>query len=182
MNTKEFWDNISPAVKLLTATGLFLMTYGKVAYGLKIYFFWESFNIGYMLLAGSLGVVLIVELLIKLGILKSYYRQGWRTSFHILSAFLLISINLLFIFSDSFKAAKDELQSNAEIERVVGGINGFGWFTAGSSSALMNSRGTFEDAQYEVLVKGNERFAEVTVDVRRTNNQPWEIKIIKVSH
>jgi hypothetical protein len=181
MNVKEFWKELNPIVKILTITGLILMIYGKVAYGLKIYFFWESFNIGYVLFIGSIGVVLFVELLIKIGFLKTYFRQGWRTAFHLFFAILLISVNLLFMFSDSLRAAKNELQNNEEIERIVGGINGFGWFTPGASSIITNSQGTFENAQYELLVKGNEEFIEVAVEISRTNNEPWEMKILKIS-
>ena len=178
---KKFWNEQSTALKAFAIAGLGLMLYEKIARSLEIYLFWESSDIGFAFFAGSIGVVLIVELLIKLGIFKAYYRPGWGTALRILFIALFVGVNTIFLTSESLSVAKEQIKNNKQIDDLVGGIKGFGWFVTGSSSTTTNSAGTSGFATYQVLVKGNEVYRYVTVSLSKQADKPWEFELIGIS-
>jgi len=177
MDVSKFINQLDKKIKIIALSGSVLIIYGLFAKSIPINFFWESTDLGIILIAGSIGVILIVEFLIKIKILSSYYRSGWRTFFHIIFIILVIGIESLFYLSNSLEAAKNEIKVNSEIKEEVGDILGFGWITAGSNSTGTNSEGKYVFATYEILVKGTKAYKYVTVDVGRINNEPWEIEI-----
>ncbi|WP_258101410.1 cytochrome c oxidase assembly factor Coa1 family protein [Marinoscillum pacificum] len=181
MDIKNFWHELHPVIKILTIAGLVFMIYGLIARNLEIYFFWESSTVGFAFLAGSIGVVLITELLIKIGIFKAYFRSGWQTALHILFVILFVTVNSIFLFSDALKVAKEQLRESKQINDLVGEINSFGWLVTGSSSITTNSGRTFGSAEYQILVKGDEGYRYVTVTLTKRDDQPWNFKLTGIS-
>ena len=177
----KIWDGLSPFVKIMTVVGGVLFLYGSIAKSFGIFFFWESYYIGYVFLVISLGAVLFVELLILVKLFKVDNRDGWRTAIHILITSLVVFVSVTFYFSDSLEEVKTELKTNEELIELVGKVEGFGWFTSGSTSSVTDSNGTVQTGNYNIIVKGNKAYAEVLVAFQKRNENPWEIKIIKAS-
>ncbi|MDW3209626.1 MAG: hypothetical protein R8N23_07160 [Reichenbachiella sp.] len=178
---KTFWNELNSTVKLAGIIGLILMIYGKLAKTLDIYFFWESYNTGYAILTASIGVILGVELFIKLGIFKAYFRSGWRTASHILVIALFVGINMLFAFSESLDVAKERITNNQEVISAIGQVKGFGFLTTGSSSSSSNGYKKSEHAVYTLIAKGTEAFAEVTVIVSKEDGEDWHFELHEIS-
>ena len=178
---KKFWNGLNPFVKIMTILGAALMIYGKVVKHLNIYFFWESFYIGYAFVTISLGAVLLVELLIIIKLFKDYYREGWRTAMHIFITGLIVFITTSFYFSESLDAVKNEIRTNVEVIELVGQVEGFGWFTTGSTSNVTDSNGISMSGAYYIIVKGKKAYTELLIAFRRKNDEPWELKIIEAS-
>lgn len=156
-----------------------MLIYGKLAPGLNIYFFWESSYVGYIMLVGALGAVLLVEALIRVGLFKAYYRSGWRTAIHILFAILVVVVNFVFAFSDSLYASKQWLKENEAIINEVGEVQAFGWFVSGSAASGSGSSGSYDVGSYDIIVKGTGKYKKVHVRASKVNDEPWEIEIVE---
>ena len=170
---KNIWDGLSPFVKIMTVVGGVLLLYGKIAKSTGIFFFWESYYIGYVFIVISLGAVLFVELLIRVKLFKDYYREGWRTAFHLLLTGLVTLNFITFYFSDSLAEVKAELRTSEDVIDLVGEVEGFGWFTSGSTSSIIDSNGSLKIGDYNIIIKGNKAYAEVLVAFRKLNDEPW---------
>lgn len=177
---KAFWKELHTLVRIATILGVVLALYGKFAMTLKIYFFWESYDIGCLTLIASIGTVLLVELLIKLGVLSADFRSGWRTAFHILIIALTVSINVIFISSKSLQVAKVYIVNNDRIKSQIGVVKGFSFLATGSSSSVTTYDGTSEYAVYQIVTKGSRAFAMVTIAVSRKHNGEWEYELREI--
>lgn len=175
----EFWEKINKITLIVGLIGAILYIYGNVAKLFEIYFFWESSFIGLILLTVSIGIFVLVEFLIKVRVLKEYYRRGWTTLFRLVFIIFSILIMTLFLSSDSLSIAKDAIKDDESINNITGEIYGFGWFPDGEVMKYGQSNNKGIDAKFEILVKGKKRYLIVNIELKKKPGSDWVISINK---
>lgn len=180
MNLKKYWNDLDPAIRIVSIAAVSLMIYGQAAKLIGIYFFWESFYLGLILVFCSLGCVLLVDGLVKIKVFDKFYREGWRTALYLFFGGLFFIIEFFITISDSLAEAKNHLKVNEGVNKLVGKVYGFGWITTGSVSTYGSGSQRGEHAVLNLIVKGSSSFTEITVEVNKTNDEPWEFRIIEI--
>lgn len=159
---------------LIILTGV-LLVYSYLCRLLGLDFFWESKIIGWTLL-----LVTIISLLRqRIQTKKSQQKKTLSENIAIgLLIFILIFVCSWFVFvpqTDSYKIAKQYLLTDKEISNEVGEVNSIVLVPVGSISISTTSAGTTGQAQLSFIVKGKQKFKDITIQLYKDANSDWTI-------
>ena len=165
-------------VIILLAASLALLVYSYLCRVLSLYFFWESKYIGWFLLFITLLIFLSWRIKIRRRLKKKTILE---TIAICLISFVLVVQIIFFIVlanSDAYQAAKKYIASNEETKKQIGDIEGFSLIPAGTMSVSSSEAGERGKAEIDLIVKGRQKFAELTVDLRKELSTAWQVVAI----
>lgn len=161
--------------KVLLGIGIILLVYGYLCRILHIYFFWDSKELGW--------VVLFIALLFYLfGLHRSRRLQRKRTVGVIIGIFfisfgLLISpfVLLMLKTSDAYQAAIDYFETDPQIKDSFGEIKGFGLIPTGQFQSKIINGIESGDAEFIITIKGDKKYKDVSVRLKKTPETNWSV-------
>ena len=161
--------------KILFCVGVILLAYGYLCRILHIYFFWDSKELGW--------IVLFITLLFYLiDLHKSRKRQKKKTIWvKIGIGFLLFGLIIFPVVlseikkSASYQAAIEYIKADTQIKNLVGNIKGFGLIPTGQSQSITVNRTESGDAIFNITVKGDKKYKDLTVWLKKTPEADWTV-------
>jgi hypothetical protein len=163
--------------RIIFAAGVILVAYGFLCRELSLFFFWDSKQIGWIIL-----VISLLFYLINLNRIRT--RQGKKTfwvKMGIMTVFfgLLLGGYLIYDFNNSepYRIAKEYLKANSEVRDEVGNIRGFGLMPTGTiETEETTSTDDFESghASLTVTVFGDKKYKDVDVNLKETRGD-WVV-------
>ena len=171
----ELTKDIGTPLKLLTLISLGLILYGYLARALDIFFFWESKSIGVGLLLIAIAKFLLDD--IKLRRENKMHRIVFYFVFGILclSIFIKGIIAIIIPNSGAYNSATELLKTDSELIAEVGEINSFSYLPSGSMGSQTNKYGTTGHADLTLIVKGDKKYVEKNVVMRKELEEDWKI-------
>jgi hypothetical protein len=167
--------------KLILIIGGALLLYGHFCRWFDVYFFWDSKSIGWTLLLIG-GISFLVE---NMEVRESQDKKTiWNKIGIGLLSFIVIvgmifSISIRFI-SDSYKVATNYIVNDNSIKEELGIVNGFSLVTTGSVQTETNSEGEFGFAVFELTVKGDKKFKDITIQlIKNPENPNWKVESVE---
>ncbi len=159
---------------LIILTGV-LLIYSYLCRLIGLNFFWES-----KILAWSLLLVSIISLLVqRIQIKKTQEKETLSEKIAIgLVSFILLFVSIWFVFvpqTDSYKIAKEYILTDKEISNEVGEVNSIVLVPVGNISISTTSEGTKGQATLSFIVKGNQKFKDITLLLNKSINSDWTI-------
>lgn len=158
-------------VKIAFATAFGLIIAGYLVRIFDIYIFWESKPIGYVILLICIAILLRQDITTRK---KMKVKNVWSHIGFWFIVFILFVKTLLTIIlpnSDAYKAAKDQLKNDSQLQLEIGEIKGF--------TVLPNSRiqinGTSGTASITLIIKGTDKYKDMTIHVEKTPQKDWTI-------
>lgn len=146
---------------------------------LKFNFFWDSKPIGWIVLA-----IALLFYWIDLG--KTRRRQGkkivWVTIGICFLVFGLIVLPVAIFMlktSDAYVAATEYLKSDPKFKDEFGDINGFGLIPTGSVQTTTMNGAESGSATFELIIKGDKKYKDVTIHLKKTPDTFWTVMDIK---
>ena len=171
-----FLKRINRIALLLFAVGLLLMIYGTIAENAKIYFFWEAFFYGY--------IIMLVGLIWSLVSLRRYQKANGRKPIVSVIGLVLASFVLVLLVAgrivvsqlDAYKAAEHFFRTNDSMRVKLGGIRDI--FPFGSASSQSRNDTTLCDMR--ILVKGERKYLDATVYLYKPGDTAW--RVVEIDH
>jgi len=162
-------------IKLLFGLAIVLIVFGYLVRGLDLYFFWESKPIGFVLLILSVLIILRLDITTR----KSRKLKNiWsHIGFWFISFLLFVKLLMLVIIpnSDAYSAAKEYLENNSDIRAEYGEIVGLTILPSGSLETHTDSNGASGFASINLILKGTNKFKEITVYVNKIPSENWAV-------
>jgi hypothetical protein len=157
--------------------GILLLIYSNYAYHSSVYFFWESGEVGLLLFIGGLSSFCAFLARIKKQEKKDH--KLFTILFVMLALFALIFAGILALFTNSnaYKVAKAYLMHDEKLETQLGNINDVSFVLSGemSSGIKVHNILTGGKAKFRVIVKGENKYAEVTISLIRKEDE-WIVQ------
>ena len=168
-------NNIGIPFKLLTFLALAFILYGYLARELNIYLFWESKSIGYGLLLIAIAKFLINDI-----------NARGKKKMHRIIFYLVLGIICLLIFakilmaliipnSEAFNSMTKILKNDNELKAEVGKKISFSYLPSGSLESQTNEFGTTGNANLNIIIKGNNKYLEKNVILKKESKEEWKI-------
>jgi len=161
--------------KILFSIGITLLLYGYLSRILKIYFFWESKTIGWIILFIALLVFLIELFIIKKRNGQKIIGVTIGICFLTLGLFIIPIVVTKIRYSDAYQATIEYMSSNSEIKADIGNIKGFGLIPIGSVEVNSINGALSGTARLEIIVKGDKKYKDITVNLRKSPDTSWTI-------
>jgi len=163
------------ATPIILISALVLIAYGYICRMTNLYFFWDSKNIGWLLLFVGLLLALI-------NAYQSRKKSGQKTVWVIIGiiflAIGLIAAPLAIFFmknSDAYTFATDYLKNDSTIVNDVGSVKGFGLFPTGSVSMRSINGIESGDADFTFTIKGTKKFRDIEIRIRKEPTSDWKV-------
>lgn len=165
--------------KTILITGIILLAYGYLCRMLKINFFWDSKTIGW--------IVLVIALLSYwIDLRKTRKRQSkkivWVTIGICILIFGLIILPVVVFMlktSDAYEAATEYLKSDPKTKNEIGDVRGFGLIPTGSVQTTTFNGVESGRATFELIVRGDKKYIDVTIDLEKAPNSFWAVTNLK---
>lgn len=167
--------NSSTFFKFLFFTSLFLILFGYLVRLFGIYFFWESTAVGFGLLLLSIAHFFIddINARIEKGLNKvlSYILVG-------LICFTILIKGLMAIIlpnTRAYRTAKILLKNDLTLTAEVGKIHSFSVLPKGSMATHSNQYGSTGKANLTLIIKGERKYIEKNVILKKELEEEWVI-------
>lgn len=168
--------NLNQSIKLLFLVSLSFIVLGYIVRRFSIFFFWESKQIGFLLLGIMLAIFLRIDSKNRKALkIKNVFSQ---IGFWVVLVILFFQHLTLIIYprTDAYSEVVDFIRTNEAIENELGKVNGFTILPAGSFHKVMDNAGTSGTATFVFLVKGENQFKEIQFVVEKKADLPdWEV-------
>jgi len=167
--------------KLILGIGGVLLIYGRLCRWFDLYFFWDSKSIGWTVLL--IGVISYL-----IDNIETRENQNKKTTLNKvgidLLSFVLIAGTIFSIsfrlFSDAYKVATNYLENDSSTRKQLGTVTGFGAMPSGSIQTETNSSGEFGFAVFQLTIKGEKKFKDVTVQlIKNPENPDWKVEQVE---
>jgi hypothetical protein len=170
---------MSKRTKIFVTITIALLIYGNLCRWFDLYFFWDSKS-------------LVWDFLIITGIswiydnMKNREQQKLQTTWNkvgigilgfrlALGIFVSVYIRL---FSETYSIATNYVRNDKSLQQELGTITGFGLHASGNWATEQNAKGKFESATFYFIVKGENKFRDITVHLSKDSEHPdWEVSI-----
>lgn len=170
---------MKPITKSIFFLGALFVIYGYLCRAVKIYFFWDSKAIGWIILATGL-------ILYLLDLNKVRKTQGKKTIWvKIGIAFLLFGL-IIFPFvvymlktSEAYQAATEYLSTDSKIKEEVGNVKGFSLIPTGEVQTFSINDVESGEAVFFLTIKGDRKYKDVTVTLKKTPHLYWMVTSVK---
>ena len=170
---------MSRLTKLIFLIGLVLLVYGYLCRILKIDFFWDSKVIGWIAL-------FIALLSYCVDLRKTRIRHGKRIIWVTIGiCFLIFGLALLPVVvfmlktTEAYATALEYLKSDPNINEHVGNVRGFGFIPTGSVQTTTINRIESGNAIFEIVVKGDKKYLDLTVYLEKKPDSLWTVTYIR---
>jgi hypothetical protein len=170
---------MSRLTKTIIIIGVILLLYGYLCRILKIDFFWDSKVIGWIVL-----FIALLSYWIDFG--KARFRHGkkiiWVTigiCIFIFGLVLLPVVVFMLKTSDAYIVATEYLKSDPKMKGEFGDINGFGLIPTGSVQKNIINGAESGSATFELIVKGDKKYKDVTIHLEKTPETFWTVTDIR---
>ncbi len=169
------FNKLPQTIKTLIIITFVLLIYSYLCRLIGLNFFWESKILGWSLL-----LVCIISLLLqRIQTKKTQEKKTLSEKIAIgLVSFILLVVSIWFVLvpqTDSYKIAKEYLITDKEISNEVGEVNSIVLVPVGNISISTTSEGTKGQAQLSFIVKGNNKFKDITILLNKNINSDWTI-------
>lgn len=172
--------HISKFTFISIALGLSLIFYGYICRITEIYFFWESKSFGWIILFTGLISLLIDRIKFKKNNSKKSIFE--KIVIGIIAFILAIKVILLAVIpnSEAYSVSKEYIKNNHSLTIELGDIKGFGVLSSGSVQKTTDSDGTYGTATVNIIVKGQNKYKDLTVIVIKYIDEPnWIVEKIE---
>jgi len=139
----------------------------------QINFFWESKEIGFVLLVLSIGTHLSINNTFKTYGASTETRNIWIGFFQVIFSAIFLGQLIIANFSSSLIAAKESVYNSRSIQQELGNIVGFGILINGFP-AILSER----EANISLLIKGERKFERIIVELE-SNDGNWQLKKLR---
>ncbi len=175
----EYLRSFALFTKITLACALTLIFYGYLSRWLDIYFFWESMSIGYTLLIIGLISLLADGIRIKKHLNKKTLLN--KIGIGVMVFFLVLEIIFAAVIPHSmaYKTAKEHIKSDPELIKELGEINSFGLIPTGGIEISNDSGGEYGSANFNMIIKGQKKYKEVSVFVVKNVDTDWKVTAIE---
>jgi hypothetical protein len=167
--------SMSRANKFILVAAVIFLIYGFLCRIIKINFFWDSSDIGWILLFVAL-------LLYWINLRKKRREQGKKTIWMSIGIFLLYLglgvlpvVGILMRNSEAYHAATEYLKADINIKTEVGNVKGFGLFPGGEVQETTINGVKSGSARLAIIVKGSKKYMDVIIDLVKLPNRPWKV-------
>ena len=165
--------------KTILFIGAILLIYGYLCRILKINFFWDSKAIGW--------IVLFIALLSYLFDLLRKRRQRGKKVIWVTIGICVLIFGLVILpiavfmlkTSDAYDAAIEYLKSDPKIKDEIGNVKGFGLIPTGSVQTTTINGVESGNATFEIIVRGDKKYMDVTIDLEKTPTKFWTVIYIR---
>jgi len=167
--------NLSINVKVAFATAFGLILTGYFIREFDIYIFWESKPIGYAILLICIAILLRKDITTRksLKVKNAWSHIGFWIIVFIL--FVKTLITVILPNSDAYKTAKDYLNNDSQLTSEIGEIRGYTVLPSGGIEMSSSSNGTYGAASIALIIKGTEKYRELTIYVEKTPDTDWTV-------
>lgn len=169
-------------LKLVFVFGLLFIIYGYLCRLIGIYFFWESKSIGWFLLfLGLLGLIR-KRIRRKQKEHENYRAHAEKLGVAVILFSLLLKVSVFFLVSSStvFTDAKKFLLRDSVTNDELGPIKSFSIVPWGGMGRPTDSAGTHATATIILIVKGEKRYKQLTVSLRKSpQEKEWKVLSIQ---
>lgn len=170
---------INKFTKTSFITAVVLLIYGYACRILNIYFFWDSKELGWIVLFISLGGYLFC-------LKKVRRRQGKKTFWTKVGLFvtltgLLILPIVVFMFkkSEAYEAMLDYIKNDPEIKYEIGDFKGIGIIPTGQLQTRSLNGMESGNAIFSITIRGSKKYKEVSVTLQKTPETEWTVVSIE---
>jgi hypothetical protein len=161
--------------KTILAIGFILIAYGYLVRILQIRFFWDSKDIGWILL-------FIALLTYWIDLRKRRIHQGKRTTWVTVGlCFLILGLGILPIVvfkiktSSPYDAAIKYLKVDSRIRDELGEVKGFGFFPGGSVEISIKNGVESGRATFKLTIRGDKKYKDVLIDLEKLPETVWTV-------
>ena len=161
-------------VKYSTWIAGVLFLYGHICRYAKIYFFWESDDVGLELFI-FLGLFVLISKLRRRVILK---RKGLAIGGIVILSFLLIVQVVIvssFVNKGLPRIAFTALQNTKEVTEELGDVTSFSLTPQGELSDVSTNDAKLSSAKFTLIIKGTKRYADISVLLENKNDNGWRL-------
>jgi hypothetical protein len=144
-----------------------------------IYFFWESSFLGWTVLFIGLLLWLFRSMKIKKAAGKKRIGEKLGIAFLILALIVQLVVIIVFPRTDAYAAAVAYVKSNDSLKKDLGAIKGFGFTESGSIAVSSTDTSEAGNAELHLIVKGEKKYKDLTIDMVKDWNTPWEVQDIR---
>lgn len=169
------FDKLSRFNKVLVFLTLALLVYGAVCRMARLYFFWESKPIGWVLLL--LTVISILAQRIKANKAANKKTLPEKIAIGIVLFVLFIQNILFFVVpqTNAYQAAKQFLLTDSNVEKELGKVNDLFLLPAGAMSVKSGAEGESGQAELHFIVKGSAKFKDISLLLEKELTTGWTI-------
>jgi hypothetical protein len=167
--------SMSRANKFILVAGVIFLIYGYLCRIIKINFFWDSSDIGWIL-------IFVALLLYWINLRKKRREQSKKTIWVSIGIFLLYLglgilpvIAILIRNSEAYHVATEYLKADINIKNEVGNVKGFGLFPGGTVQETTINGVKSGSATLAIIVKGNNKYMDVIIDLVKLPEGPWKV-------
>jgi asparagine N-glycosylation enzyme membrane subunit Stt3 len=166
--------------KAVLATAIALIIYGYLCRMIGLYFFWESKLVGWFVFL--IGIVLFLLETIKNKKADNKETMPYKIGIGVLVFFLIIE-SAFMIFTprlDAYSCAKKYVLDNAQIKAELGEIQSLVLKPTGSVEMGTNSEGSYGNAVFNVLIKGDKAFKDLSIYVvKDVDKAEWVVENVE---
>lgn len=169
--------NTSKLILSIFITAIALILYGYVCHIAGPYFFWESKTLGWLLLLIAVLLFLFERIIFK-GNKKCVSE---KIIIGIIFLILLVQSVMFFVIprTNAYAAAKQFLLKDKSIRDEVGDIKGFFLIPVGGMEISSSEDGEYGGANFNVIIKGNKKYKEVSLELSKDLATDWQVTIIR---
>lgn len=168
--------NLNRLIKLLFLVSLSFIIFGYIVRRFSVSFFWESKQIGFLLLGIMLVIFFRIDSKKRKDLkIKNLFSRIW---FWIILVILFFQHLTLIIYPRTYAYSEvvDFIRTSESIKNELGKVNGFTILPAGSFHKVMDNTGTSGTATFVFLVKGENQFKEMQFVIEKKADLPdWEV-------
>ncbi len=166
--------------KAVLATAIALIIYGYLCRIIGFYFFWESKLVGWFVLL--IGIVLFLLETIKNKKADNKETIPYKIGIGII-VFVLIFEFAFMIFMprlDAYSVAKKYVLNDAQIKAELGESQSLVLIPTGSIEMGTNAEGSYGNAVFNVLVKGEKAFKDLSIYVvKDVDKAEWVVENVE---
>lgn len=156
-----------------------LLIYGYLTRLASINFFWESKSFGYALL--FIGLISLLADGIRIRKSKNQKTVWNKIGIGFIVFTLVIRLILIIMIPNSiaYSIAKDYIKHDSQLIKELGEIKGFGLIPSGGIQVTKDSNGEQGSASINLILKGQNKYKEVTVYVIKNFDSNWKVEAIE---
>ncbi|HEX3935193.1 MAG TPA: hypothetical protein VHW43_10980 [Puia sp.] len=170
---------MSKPVRTIVVVGGVVILYSFIVRIAGIYFFWESSFLGWTVLFIGLLLWLFRSMKIKKAAGKKRIGEKLGIAFLILALIVQLVVIIVFPRTDAYAAAVAYVKSNDSLKKDLGAIKGFGFTESGSIAVSSTDTSEAGNAELHLIVKGEKKYKDLTIDMVKDWNTPWEVQDIR---
>lgn len=167
---------INRSTKTVLVIGLTLLLYGYLCRLIDVSFFWESKTIGWTIV--FIGLILSFLDFHRKPSATKRNKIILKISIGLIAFILILQTILICVipFTDAYAVAKNYLTNDADLNKEIGTIKGFGLIPVGQIQKTMGAAGEYGNATFNLIVKGDKKNKDVTISLALYSDQKaWEV-------